>query len=340
MNIMDELRQQPGALRSLVAAIFTGDHVSIFDRLPPPEAPILTGMGASYHSGLIAALHLGKLGIAARCIEAVDLLNYTLPSVEDRQVLLYISQSGSSGEVDPILDRLSPHIRLISLTNNPQCPLALVSQTPLSMAAGEETLIAGKTYLNSLAVLWLLARTWGGIIDGSERSTLLRVADQAETILGQANSLQTRFLETFEAAPRLLFLGHGPHAVTAREAAMTMSEWAKLPALHSGIGAYRHGFIESISAGQGVVIFAAPGATCISALAVASELAGYQAKVLLVENGRVSSPEKVSQADTMVDEFLSPLLDIIPIQLYAEALVRAQGIQPGFRYISKVVTRL
>jgi glucosamine--fructose-6-phosphate aminotransferase (isomerizing) len=340
MNLRDELKQQPGALRNLVSAIFSGDRIPIFDRLPPPETPLLTGMGASYHAGLIAALHLRKLGIPTTCIEAVDLLNYSLPSIEDRQVLLYISQSGSSGEVDPILDRLSPHLRLISLTNDPQSPLALVSRTALSMAAGEERLIAGKTYLNSLAVLWLLARTWGGAIDGSERSALLSVADQAEMILAQAESIQARFLETFGATPRLLFLGHGPHAVTAREAAMTISEWAKLPALHAGIGAYRHGLIESISPGQAVVIFAAAGATRISALSVANELSGYQVKVLLVENGRLLSPEEASQADPTMDEFLSPLLDIIPIQLYADALASAQGIQPGFRHISKVVTRL
>ena len=340
MNVMDELQQQPGALRSLVAAIFNGEQLSIFDRLPLPAAPLLTGMGASYHAGLIAALHLRSLGIPATCIEAVDLLNYALPSVADRQVLVYISQSGSSGEVDPILDRLSPHLQLISLTNHPQSSLALVSQTALSMLAGEETLIAGKTYLNSLAVLWLLARTWGGTIDGSERAALLDVADRAETILAQASRIQARFLETFEMAPRLLFLGHGPHAVTAREAAMTMSEWAKLPVLHTGIGAYRHGFIESISAGQGVVIFAAPGAARVSALAVASELLGYQAKVLLVENGRLVFPEEESQVGPALDEFLSPLLDIIPIQLYAESMARARGIQPGFRHISKVVTRL
>ena len=243
MDLMDEINQQPGALRALAATLFDGERLAAFDRLPTPSAPLLTGMGASYHAGLIAAFHLRSLGIPAEAIEAVDLLNYSLPAVADRQVLLYISQSGSSGEVDPILDRLSSHLRLISLTNNPLSSLSLISQHALSMAAGEETLIAGKTYLNTLAVLWLLARHWGGVIDGSERRALLDAADRAETILGQAANTQTRFLETFGPAPRLLFLGHGPHAVTAREAAMTLSEWAKVPALHSGVGAYRHGFI-------------------------------------------------------------------------------------------------
>ena len=76
---------------------------------------------------------------------------------------------------------------------------------------------------------------------------------------------------------------------------------------------------------------------------MADELAGYQARVLLVENGRVVTPSEASEAskaEPALDEFLSPLLDIIPIQLYARALANAQGIPPGFQHISKVVTRL
>ena len=61
---------------------------------------------------------------------------------------------------------------------------------------------------------------------------------------------------------------------------------------------------------------------------------------LAVENGLVRSPGEPLPANHTLDEFLSPLLDIIPIQLYAGALARSLGIQPGFRYIHKVVTRL
>lgn len=37
------------------------------------------------------------------------------------------------------------------------------------------------------------------------------------------------------------------------------------------------------------------------------------------------------------DEYLSPLLDILPAQLYADALAKQQGIEPGFRHLTKVV---
>ena len=340
MNLIDELNQQPKALRDLVTTYFEGEKIPIFERLPEASSLLFTGMGASFHAGSIAALHMAKAGIDAQAIESADLLNYILPATLPGKAVIYISQSGASGEVNPILDRLNPHLPLVSLTNNLQSSLALQSQLVLPMVAGNEAWIASKTYLNSLAVVWLMARTLGGRLDGSERASLLEVADHVESILDGAKEVQARFLETFKVSPSLLFLGHGPHAITARESAMTMSEWAKLPALHSGIGAYRHGFIESIHPGQGVVVFAAPGMTHTSSLAVANELASYEAKVLVVENGRAVSPGERAQVDETFDEFLSPLLDILPVQLYSEALARELGIEPGFRHIHKVVTDL
>jgi glucosamine 6-phosphate synthetase-like amidotransferase/phosphosugar isomerase protein len=62
--------------------------------------------------------------------------------------------------------------------------------------------------------------------------------------------------------------------------------------------------------------------------------------VLLIENGRLHSLAETLSPAPPVDEFLSPILDVIPIQLYTDELARRRGIEPGFRYISKVVQRL
>ncbi len=137
----------------------------------------------------------------------------------------------------------------------------------------------------------------------------------------------------------IVFVGHGPHAATARQAAMIMAERARVAAIGTGAGAFRHGRVEITQPGVGVVIFAAPGRTSDSAQALAAELHGYGARTLLVENGRTRGPDEPA-APAIVDELLSPLLDIIPAQLFADALANRLGIAPEFRYISKVTTQL
>jgi fructoselysine-6-P-deglycase FrlB-like protein len=146
-------------------------------------------------------------------------------------------------------------------------------------------------------------------------------------------------LAAFDIRQPLLFTGHGPHAATARQAAMMMSEWSKLPALNAGIGAFRHGFIETIRPGYGVVVFTSPGLTQPSACKLASELSSYGANVLRIENGRVLKADAAGE-ESKIDEFLTPILDIIPVQIYTESLAIALGLAPGFNYISKVVRSL
>jgi hypothetical protein len=60
----------------------------------------------------------------------------------------------------------------------------------------------------------------------------------------------------------------------------------------------------------------------------------------LVENGALRSLDEPATQAGAVDEFLSPILDIIPIQIYTEALARKLGFGKGFRYIGKVVSNI
>ena len=339
-RLIDELMQQPAYLRSLVEDYQGSNRIQALCSNVLPHHWTLTGMGASFHAACIGSYYLNSLGISAIACEAADLVNYHRPVAQDPSWVVYVSQSGSSGEITPFLESFPQNHSLVSVTNNPASELARKARWLLPMDAGEETLIASKTYINSLAILWLLARQVAGKWDGSEFNQLLNIANRIEGALAQAGATADRMVKTLADCHPLLFLGHGPHGVTARHAAMVMSEWVKLPTLHAGIGAFRHGFIETIQPGYGVVIFAAPGQASASALDLAAELSRYGAQVLLIENGRLRQPDEPPACEPAVDEFLSPILDIIPLQLYAEGLAKHRQIEPGFRYISKVVQRL
>jgi fructoselysine-6-P-deglycase FrlB-like protein len=121
---------------------------------------------------------------------------------------------------------------------------------------------------------------------------------------------------------------------------MMLAERARVAAIGMSIGALRHGPIEIAQPDVGVVLFAPPGRSSDSAIALAGELAGYGARVLLVEHGRTRSLAEESAVELGIDEFLAPLLDVIPAQIFADALAHKLGVGPGFRYIGKVVTRL
>jgi glucosamine--fructose-6-phosphate aminotransferase (isomerizing) len=339
-SFYNEILQQPYTLRKLAEFYSQSQGITRLSTPSTPFVPILAGMGASFHAGWVATLYLHSLGLQAFAVETTDLLYYAASLLSKETCLVFVSQSGASGEVEPILRTLPHGLKLLAVTNRPESPLARHAQIVLPLLVNAETTVATQTYLNSLATLWLLGRTWAGIFDGSEANVLKAVADHVESLLETASASSARWLETLGHSKTLLFIGHGPHAATARQAAMNVSEWAKVPALSTSVGAFRHGFIEIAQPGLGVVIFAPPGRTHQSACALANELHDYGTRVLIVENGRTRSVDAAAYQGCEVEEFLSPILDIIPAQLFAHALAAQMNVAAGFRHISKVVTQL
>jgi glutamine---fructose-6-phosphate transaminase (isomerizing) len=336
----NDIAQQPTALRAVIGYYESSAGAACLAAVPIGRAPILTGMGASYHAALASVPYFHRLGIPAIAIEATDLLYYSQALLQDGRPLIFISQSGASAEVAAVADVLPAGVALLAVTNDAESLLAQRAQLVLPTLAGKESGVATKTYLNCLAMLWLLARRWGGVLNGDEGSTLEQVAAESERLVADADATAARWLDALGAAEQLVFAGHGPHVSTARQAAMMLAERARVAAIGMGVGALRHGPIEVVQPDLGAVIFASPGRSSDSAVALAGELAGYGARVLIVEHGRTRSLDEASDAAFGIDEFLAPLLDVIPAQIFADALAHKLGVGPGFRYIGKVVTRL
>jgi glucosamine--fructose-6-phosphate aminotransferase (isomerizing) len=243
--------------------------------------------------------------------------------------------------VAAIREALPAGTTLLAVTNNVESPLAQRADLVLPIQAGQESGVATKTYLNSLAVLWLLARRWGNNHNQGVGRILEQIASACERLVADADATADRWLDVLGPAERLVFIGHGPHLATARQSAMMLAERARVAAIGTGVGAFRHGPIEIAQPGLGVVIFAPPGRSRVSALAMSADLADYGASVLIVEHGRgrgTGEPAGVSEAG--IDEFLAPMLDVIPAQLFADALARKLQVGPGFRHIGKVTSQL
>lgn len=333
----EDILAQPDVLCGLIEHHFVTDPKPLRSSAAPSR-PLLTGMGASYHAAWITSYHLVSKGIVPLVQEAADLVFYTQPMLDAVDACVFVSQSGRSAEVQPVVKRLGEQVRLTGVTNEPDSPLGQAADQLLWLAAGDEKYVAAKTYMNSLAVLWLLARQWSGGLREADADTLKGVADRIAGIISQAEATTARWIDQLDGVDHLLFVGHGPHAATARQSAMMLNEWTKVSAFSASIGAYLHGFIESSGPELGAVVYAPPGITSESALAVAERLQRHGAKVLVVANGQtLAVGERVSSG---VDEYLSPMLDVVAAQLFAEAYARHRGVEPGFRYLTKVVTQI
>src|SRR5687767_4821868 len=117
IELRNNIFEQPEALRRLASFYHTREGRDLLATIPRAHHPVFTGMGASYHAGLIASYHLQAQKFASSAIEAVDLLHYSqLPGM----LACLISQSGASGEISPLVEQLKDNAFLVGITNHPE----------------------------------------------------------------------------------------------------------------------------------------------------------------------------------------------------------------------------
>src|ERR1051325_5883782 len=107
-QFFDEMAGQPEALRRLAAYYEGPDGGARLASLPPTPPSLLLGMGASHHSGLFAAHELRQHGLGVPALEATEALYVETEALKQARQVVYVSQSGASGEVLPLLERLGP----------------------------------------------------------------------------------------------------------------------------------------------------------------------------------------------------------------------------------------
>jgi glucosamine--fructose-6-phosphate aminotransferase (isomerizing) len=334
-----EISDQPAVLSRLISHYASPAGRRQLKAVPAPEQIVLLGMGASYHVALIAAQHLEALGFEARALEAHEALHAEPAWLSRADLVIYISQSGASAEVEPLLERLGANTPLVALTNEPASPLARRARTVLPLLAGDEQTVATKTYLNSLAVLWLLGRQWRGQLDTVAFAALESVRARIAGLLAQGPALAERWIERLGHAHVFVYVGTGASAVTARQAAMMTMEWLKRPALNFSVGAFRHGPLEIAQPGLAAVVFGADGLAQASAQRLARQLEAYGAAVLIVEAAESVGPA-VHAVPGGVDALLGQMLAIVPVQIFVEAMADQSGAVVGFKHIAKVTTTL
>lgn len=337
--IEKEVLQQPEALKGLVSYYLRGKGKALLESLDSQSTPLFTGMGASFHAAAIAAMQCQHAALPAFAAEATDLLSPSPKLLNHYTPLVYVSQSGESAEVPYFLRRIEEG-PLIAVTNDEKSTLALSASQIFPLKAGEETLIASKTYLNSLALLWLMCRRWTAAWDGTEQTQIDRVRQRVDILLSGREAVVEAWHNVMDGFKHLIFTGRGAQAIAARQGAMVMAEWAKQPVQYISIGGLRHGFIELSEPGMGVVIFASASAELASEYDLADELDEYGVSVLLVIDGFPRRIREYTPMPAEVDPFLGTALSAVPPQLWAIDLSHQGKGGQGFRHLKKVIKKL
>jgi arabinose 5-phosphate isomerase len=89
---------------------------------------IVSGIGKSGHIGKKIAATLASTGTPAFFVHPAEALHGDLGMIESRDVMLFISYSGSAKELDLIIPRQEKSVALLAMTGKSRSPLALAAK--------------------------------------------------------------------------------------------------------------------------------------------------------------------------------------------------------------------
>ncbi|MDX8401140.1 MAG: glutamine--fructose-6-phosphate transaminase (isomerizing) [Mariprofundaceae bacterium] len=351
-----EIHEQPAVLERIMNA-YAADGGIVFPRADGlmnglPKRIVMVACGTSYHAALTARYWLeGHLRVPVE-VDVASEYRYRDPVIGPDTLLIALSQSGETAdtlEALRLFKRRTPDNPALAICNVPASTMAREADGLIELHAGPEIGVAStKAYMAQLAVLALislqLASRFGDLDDGKLRRHLaaLRAASgDVAGMLAHAGDVRAA-LPLFADAVGALYLGRGPCYPVALEGALKLKEISYLHAEGYAAGEMKHGPIALVDTRLPVVVIAPHQYHLEKVLSNLHEVRARGARVILLTDlAEPHRPEEVALRLTIPagDEFTTPILAAVPLQLLAYEVARARGAdvdQP--RNLAKSVT--
>jgi glutamine---fructose-6-phosphate transaminase (isomerizing) len=295
----------------------------------------ITGIGASMFASIALQYCLWSRGIAATLIEAAEVLHYCHAAYSDA-IFIAVSRSGESIEITRLLDIVKDRQPIIAVTNEPTSTLAREADITLHLNSPPDEMVAVQTYTGTLLTLYALVSAM------DTRPELFK--EEVNTIIHQLPQWVSGLLQKRDGWDSFLrvdtpvyLLARGASYASASEGALLFNEIAKIPAVGMLTASFRHGPVELVDSTFRGLIFAPQGPTQALNLALARDLVRFGGKVRVIGPPKGDASAIDWYSVLAVPELLTPLVEIIPVQVAALRLAELRGIPPGsFRYAPQV----
>jgi glucosamine--fructose-6-phosphate aminotransferase (isomerizing) len=337
-QIAQNIRSQASSLARVLQHQFGDGRPALIDAATAircAQRIVITGMGASMFASILLEYLLCSRRMDANLIEAAELLHYRHEAYRDA-VIIIVSRSGESIEIARLLQLLKGRQTIIGISNEPNSLLAREANVSLHVGSLADEIVAIQTYTGTLLA--------GYLLDCAIDDRLEPAREMIDKLLPCFSELVTYSLDNIrewndflESGSPIYLLARGPSLSSALEGALLFNEIAKAPAIGMPVASFRHGPVELVDNEFRGLIFAQRGYTQELNLAFAQDVVRFGGKVRVIgpPQSHFSGFDSIEVPD--VPEMLSPLFDIVPVQVAALRMAELKGITPGsFRYAPQV----
>ncbi|MEM4196457.1 MAG: glutamine--fructose-6-phosphate transaminase (isomerizing), partial [Methanothermobacter sp.] len=336
--MIKEIHEEPGAVRDTLTEM--EDVMRVVKEIGEVERVCFVACGTSYHASLVGKyLFESILGIPTDVILASE-FRYSARALTDRTLAVFISQSGETADTLNALRSANSRAKTLAIVNVLGSSATREAQHVLYTRAGPEIGVAAtKTYVSQLTIIYMLVAAMGApeLIEKLERVPAIM-----EEALGDEDNIR-KLASRYSNVSDFFFIGRGFSYPTALEGALKLKEITYIHGEGYAAGELKHGPLALIDDGVPVVAISPPGPCHDKTLSNVEEVRARGARVIGV--GSTLDEALRKEADDFiglspeVDEVLSPLVYIVPLQLLSYYVSVERGLDPDKpKNLAKCVT--
>jgi glutamine---fructose-6-phosphate transaminase (isomerizing) len=357
--LLKEIHEQPESLRNALrgriddsTGLVTLPDLGVGDSvLAGAREIVIVACGSAWYAALVARYAIEHLARVRCSVEPASEFRYTDALVGSDSLVIAFSQSGETADtLAAVRHARARGAPVIAVTNVVGSALSLEADGVLYMQAGPEISVAAtKTFMNQMACGLLLALRIGdarGTLETAEHQRLVTELQELPSLVARALELEPQMVELgqrYAHAKNAMYMARGINFPIALEGALKLKEVSYVHAEGYAAGELKHGPIALLDPDVPVVAIATRSRTLPKMVSNVQEVHSREAPVVALVSEGEDPFDSGFVRDTIsvpaCDEMLSPMVNVVPLQLFAYHVAVQRGCdvdQP--RNLAKSVT--
>ena len=297
---------------------------------------VIVACGTAYHAGLVGRYVIEKLARIPVEVDIASEFRYRDPFVDEHTLFIAISQSGETADtLEAMREAKRKGARVLSVVNVVGSTVARESDDVFYTQAGPEIAVAStKAYTTQLVCMYLLALFFADLNDAISAEEYENFVQDLEAISGKLEDVLKMAPEIEKLANRLydrdqvFYIGRGVDSSVAYEGSLKLKEISYINSFAIAAGELKHGTIALMEPRTIVWALATQERLFDKMVSNIQEVKARNAHIISLAQEGNSGIE--AHSDTVfyiprTQDELTPLLSVVPLQLYAYYVAKAKG---------------
>lgn len=342
--MLKEIHEQPDVIRNVLnGKLHTIDEPINLEEVKLDKDTLknlnrvqIIACGTSLHAAMV-----GKYLIEDFCsipveVEASSEYIYRKAITDEKTLVVGVSQSGETADtITAIRQAKEKGSHILIITNRPDSTMAREADSLIPVNAGIEVSVAAtKSYIAQLMSFYLLALYMGEVkgcitkdFSTSLKKELVILPQKIEQVLNEKDNIKL-IAKEYSSFKNFIYIARGVNLATAFEGALKLKEISYINATGYAAGELKHGPIAMLDETMPVLSILMKGKVYEKILSNAEESKARNAKLIALTNSKDAKIDELFDHVIRipdVDEILSPIISVIPLQLLAYYIAEYLG---------------